>query len=133
MAPPKLLFLGALLAVLSFVATAQAPAPPPPPAPAATVNCNPLRLAVCANVLNGLLNVTLGLGALIPGLGGDGGQCCPLIRGLVNLDVAACLCAVVRANVLGLIRIDAAQDAIRLLLNRCGQTVPTNFTCPPPA
>ncbi|TVU03127.1 hypothetical protein EJB05_51338, partial [Eragrostis curvula] len=130
MATPKLaLFLGALLAVLSLAA-AQAPAP----AAGNGSNCDPLNLAVCANVLDRLIRVSAGLGALIPGAGGgDGAQCCAVIGGLVDLNVAACLCTAVRvrANVLRLVRIDVAPLVLRLLLTRCGQTVPANFTCPP--
>ncbi|XBH87368.1 hypothetical protein VPH35_074838 [Triticum aestivum] len=67
-----------------------------------------LKLRVCANVLGGLLGLKVG--------------------GLVDLDAIVCLCTAVRANVLG-IHLDVPVD-ISLLLNHCGKTYPSDFTCP---
>ncbi|WZZ51506.1 hypothetical protein YC2023_051613 [Brassica napus] len=70
------------------------PKPTPSPSPA-TAKCprDALKLGVCANVLNGLLNVTLGQPPVEP--------CCTLIKGLADLEAAACLCTALKANILG--------------------------------
>ncbi|KAI4995100.1 hypothetical protein ZWY2020_035004 [Hordeum vulgare] len=78
-----------------------------------------LKLRVCANVLGGLLDLKVGVPAR--------DECCPLLQGLVDLDAAVCLCTAVRANVLG-IHLDVHVD-IRLLLDHCGKTCPSEFTC----
>jgi hypothetical protein len=47
------------------------------------------------------------------------------------LDAAACVCAALRANVLGVnLNVPLALDR---LINTCGRDVPAGFTCPPPA
>ncbi|KAF7045872.1 hypothetical protein CFC21_054934 [Triticum aestivum] len=79
-----------------------------------------LKLRACANVLGGLLGLKVGVPAR--------DECCPLLHGLVDLDAAVCLCTAVRANVLG-IHLDVPVD-ISLLLNHCGKTCPSEFTCP---
>jgi hypothetical protein len=79
-----------------------------------------LKLRVCANVLGGLLGLKVGVPAY--------DECCPLLKGLVDLDAAVCLCTAVKANVLG-IHLDVAVD-ITLLLNHCGKKCPSDFTCP---
>uniref|UniRef100_N1R495 Cortical cell-delineating protein n=1 Tax=Aegilops tauschii TaxID=37682 RepID=N1R495_AEGTA len=79
-----------------------------------------LKLRVCANVLGGLLGLKVGVPAH--------DECCPLLQGLVDLDAAVCLCTAVRANVLG-IHLNVPVD-ISLLLNHCGKTCPSEFTCP---
>ncbi|RLM65046.1 hypothetical protein C2845_PM16G06480 [Panicum miliaceum] len=127
MAPSSKTKLAALLMALAALSMAAAQVPPPPPAPSSSGNgtCEPLKLRVCGGLLSGLL------GGLLPGAGGDGGQCCPLLGGLVDLDAAACVCAALRANVLGVnLNVPFALDR---LLNTCGRDVPTGFTCPPPA
>ncbi|TVU14686.1 hypothetical protein EJB05_38170, partial [Eragrostis curvula] len=125
MATPKLaLFLGALLGVLPLAA---AQAPPPAAAAGNGSNCDPLNLARAGR------SDQCDRGSTGPAHPGGRGQCCTLIGGLVDLNVAACLCTAVRvrANVLRLVRIDVAPLVLRLLLTRCGQTAPANFTCPP--
>ena len=79
-----------------------------------------LKLRVCVNVLGGLLGLKVGVPAR--------DECCPLLQGLVDLDAAVCLCTAVRANVLG-IHLNVPVD-IRILLNHCGKTCPSEFTCP---
>ncbi|KAL6650683.1 hypothetical protein ACP70R_009608 [Stipagrostis hirtigluma subsp. patula] len=97
------------------------PVPPPPPTtappPAAAGNgtCDPLQLRVCANVLNGTLVV-------------NGQQCCPLLRGLLDFDAAACACIAVRSSILG-VRFNVPM-VFNLILSRCGRTTPPGFTCP---
>ncbi|KAF2913130.1 hypothetical protein DAI22_10g065700 [Oryza sativa Japonica Group] len=70
---------------------------------------NALKLRVCANI----------------GYGPD--DCCSLLSGIADLDAAICLCTAVKANVLG-IRVNLPVD-LGLILNKCGKTYPTDFTC----
>lgn len=72
-------------------------------------------LKVCADVL-----VLLKLKINVP----SNQQCCPLLGNLVNLDLAACLCAAIRLNVIG-IPINLPLD-VPLVLNYCGR----NATAP---
>ncbi|GJN23508.1 hypothetical protein PR202_gb11162 [Eleusine coracana subsp. coracana] len=72
-------------------------------------------LKVCADVL-----VLLKLKINVPA----NQQCCPLLGNLVNLDLAACLCAAIRVSVLG-IPINLPLD-VPLVLNYCGR----NATAP---
>ncbi|KAF0910319.1 hypothetical protein E2562_001499 [Oryza meyeriana var. granulata] len=67
-------------------------------------------LKVCADVL-----VLLKLKINVPA----SQQCCPLLGNLVNLDVAACLCAAIRLRVLG-IPVNLPLD-VPLVLNYCGR------------
>ena len=46
-------------------------------------------------------------------------QCCPLLGNLVNLDLAACLCAAIRLSVIG-IPVNLPLD-VPLVLNYCGR------------
>jgi hypothetical protein len=67
-------------------------------------------LKVCADVL-----VLLKLKINVP----RNQQCCPLLGNLVNLDLAACLCAAIKLNVLG-IPVNLPLD-VPLVLNYCGR------------
>ncbi|KAK7246001.1 hypothetical protein RIF29_40858 [Crotalaria pallida] len=69
-----------------------------------------LKLGVCAKVLN-LVNVKLGSPPTLP--------CCSLIEGLADLEVAACLCTALKANVLG-INLDVPLS-LSVILNNCGR------------
>lgn len=98
------------------------PTPSPPPPSPSTGKCpmNALKLGVCANVLNGLINLNLGSPPKKP--------CCTLLQGLADLEVAVCLCTALKANILGIplsIPID-----LSLLINYCGKKAPTGFQCP---
>ncbi|VAI11259.1 unnamed protein product [Triticum turgidum subsp. durum] len=94
---------------------------PPPTTGGGSGTCsiNTLKLKVCANVLN-LLKLNLAV------LASD--DCCPLLGGLADLDVAVCLYTAIKANVLG-IKLNVPVDLV-LLLNQCGKTCPADFTCP---
>ncbi|CAI8609621.1 unnamed protein product [Vicia faba] len=107
------------------------PTPKPTPKPKPNPNPNPttpssgscprdaLKLGVCANVLNGLLNPTLGEPPVKP--------CCSLLNGLVDLEAAACLCTALKANVLGInLKLPIS---LTLLLNVCSRKVPHDFQC----
>ncbi|XP_042404900.1 14 kDa proline-rich protein DC2.15-like [Zingiber officinale] len=97
------------------------PAPPEPPGPPAEAKCprDALKLGVCANVLSGLLNVTLGTPPKEP--------CCPLLQGLADLEAAVCLCTALKGNILGLNL--NLPISLSLLVNYCGKKVPTGFLC----
>uniref|UniRef100_A0A3Q7HT35 Bifunctional inhibitor/plant lipid transfer protein/seed storage helical domain-containing protein n=1 Tax=Solanum lycopersicum TaxID=4081 RepID=A0A3Q7HT35_SOLLC len=86
------------------------PKPTPSPSPNSQTKCprDALKLGVCANVLNGLLNVTLGTPPVKP--------CCSLLGNLVDLEAAVCLCTALKANILG-INLDIP-ISLSLLLNR---------------
>ncbi|XP_010553463.1 PREDICTED: 14 kDa proline-rich protein DC2.15-like [Tarenaya hassleriana] len=96
------------------------PKPSPSPSPAqAKCPKDALKLGVCANVLNGLLNVTLGQPPVEP--------CCTLIQGLADVEAAACLCTALKANILG-INLNLP-ISLSLLLNVCSKKVPPGFQC----
>ncbi|XP_058728078.1 14 kDa proline-rich protein DC2.15-like [Vicia villosa] len=88
------------------------------PYPKATCPINALKLGVCANVLN-LVKAKVGSPPTLP--------CCSLIKGLANLEVAACLCTALKANVLGL-HLDVP-IALSVILNNCGLNN-SGFQCP---
>ena len=75
---------------------------------------------MCANVLNGLINLQLGTPPKQP--------CCSLIQGLADLEAAVCLCTALKANILG-IHLNVPVD-LSLLVNYCGKNVPSGFQCP---
>ncbi|XP_010519363.1 PREDICTED: 14 kDa proline-rich protein DC2.15-like isoform X2 [Tarenaya hassleriana] len=54
-------------------------------------------------------------------------SCCALIKDLVDLEAAACLCTALRANVLG-INLNVP-ISLSLVLNHCGKKVPSGFQC----
>ncbi|KAK7330740.1 hypothetical protein VNO77_24939 [Canavalia gladiata] len=117
-------------ALVSACGNYNCPGPNPKPRPNPNPNPNPnpsggscprdaLKLGVCANVLNGLLNVTLGQPPVTP--------CCSLLDGLVDLEAALCLCTALKANVLGInLNIPIS---LSLLLNVCSRKVPHAFQC----
>ncbi|KAL2928312.1 14 kDa proline-rich protein DC2.15 [Bienertia sinuspersici] len=99
-----------------------APATPPAPAtPAPGGKCplNTLKLGVCADVL-GLVHAVLGNPP-------SGPKCCALIKGLANLEAAACLCTAIKAKVLGLnLNVPVT---LSLILSACQKEVPADFKC----
>uniref|UniRef100_J3LS87 Bifunctional inhibitor/plant lipid transfer protein/seed storage helical domain-containing protein n=1 Tax=Oryza brachyantha TaxID=4533 RepID=J3LS87_ORYBR len=101
-------FLAILLAAASLALHAGMSPSPPRGNPCPT---NALAdLKVCADVL-----VLLKLKINVPA----SQRCCPLLGSLVNLDVAACLCAAIRLSVLG-IPVNLPLD-VPLVLNYCGR------------
>ncbi|XP_010919519.1 14 kDa proline-rich protein DC2.15 [Elaeis guineensis] len=96
------------------------PSPKPSPSPSkGKCPIDTLKLGVCANVLNGLINLTLGKPPKKP--------CCSLIKGLADLEAAVCLCTALKANILGA-NLNIPID-LSLLINYCGKKVPTGFQC----
>lgn len=78
-----------------------------------------LKFGVCANLLNDLVGAVIGTPSSEP--------CCPLIRGLVDLDAAVCLCTAIRPKVLG-VNLNVPLS-LNLVLNFCGKKVPVGFKC----
>ncbi|CAN1258826.1 Lipid transfer protein EARLI 1, partial [Linum perenne] len=74
------------------------------------------RLSVCTD----LLKLKIGNPPVKP--------CCSLIKGLVDLEAAVCLCTAIKANVLG-IHLNVPVS-LSLLLNVCSKNVPSGFQCP---
>ncbi|XP_057810641.1 14 kDa proline-rich protein DC2.15-like [Salvia miltiorrhiza] len=98
------------------------PKPKPKPTPSPSKGSCPrdtLKLGVCANLLGGLLGVTIGTPPKKP--------CCSLIVGLADLEAAVCLCTAIKANVLG-INLNVPVS-LSLLLNVCSKKVPKGFVC----
>ncbi|KAK9914250.1 hypothetical protein M0R45_038039 [Rubus argutus] len=93
--------------------------PPSTPPAAATCPVDTLKLGVCANLLNDLLNLSVGTPPKTP--------CCSLIEGLVDMEAAVCLCTAIKANILG-INLNVSVS-LSLLLNYCGKGVPSGFQC----
>lgn len=96
------------------------PKPKPTPSPSkGTCPRDTLKLGVCANLLGGLVGVTIGNPPKKP--------CCSLIEGLADLEAAVCLCTAIKANVLG-INLNVP-ISLSLLLNVCSKKVPKGFVC----
>ncbi|KAG2327094.1 hypothetical protein Bca4012_036045 [Brassica carinata] len=77
-----------------------------------------LEIGLCANVLN-IVDIVLGYPPVKP--------CCSLIDGLVDLEAAACLCAALKVNILG-INLNLP-IYVNVLLNNCGHITPTVYPC----
>ncbi|KAK4425470.1 proline-rich protein DC2.15 [Sesamum alatum] len=94
---------------------------PPPPASPGKITCprDTLKLGVCADLLGGLIDLTIGTPPKTP--------CCTLIEGLADLEAAVCLCTAIKANVLG-INLNVPLS-LSLLLNVCSKKVPPGFQC----
>ncbi|XP_057810808.1 14 kDa proline-rich protein DC2.15-like [Salvia miltiorrhiza] len=113
-----------LLLNLIFFSLATAwtpPSPKPKPEPSNGDSCprDALKLGICADLLGGLLNVTIGTPPKTP--------CCSLIDGLVDLEAAVCLCTAIKASILG-INLNVPLS-LSLLLNVCSKKVPKDFVC----
>ncbi|CAN1258819.1 pEARLI1-like lipid transfer protein 2 [Linum perenne] len=97
------------------------PKPKPTPTPSSgKCPIDTLKLGVCGNVLGSLLKLKIGNPPVKP--------CCSLIKGLVDLEAAVCLCTAIKANVLG-IHLNVPVS-LSLLLNVCSKNVPSGFQCP---
>lgn len=93
--------------------------PPPPPSPKASCPKDTLKLGVCAKVL-GLVNIVVGTPPT--------SDCCALLKDLMDLEAALCLCTAIKANVLGInLNVPVTLSAI---LSACQKTVPPGFQCP---
>ncbi|XP_057525482.1 14 kDa proline-rich protein DC2.15-like [Amaranthus tricolor] len=94
--------------------------PKPTPSTGGTCTLDTLKLGVCANVLNGLVDLTIGSPPKEP--------CCPLVQGLIDAEAAVCLCTAIKADILGIhLNIPVS---LSLLVNYCGCKLPNGFQCP---
>ncbi|WVZ23213.1 hypothetical protein V8G54_001757 [Vigna mungo] len=103
-----------------FTCTKPNPFPYPNPTPAAK-SCprDALKLGVCANVLNGPIGAVVGSPPDHP--------CCSVLEGLLDLEVAVCLCTAIKANILGInLNIPIS---LSLILNACEKSPPSDFQC----
>ncbi|EXB54488.1 hypothetical protein L484_019049 [Morus notabilis] len=102
--------------------TPSTPSAPANPSPKKKESCpiNTLKLGVCANVLDDLVHLVVGVPPKEP--------CCSLINGLADLEAAVCLCTALKANVLGVVNLNIPIQ-LSLLLNYCGTGVPSGFQC----
>ncbi|XP_024458498.1 36.4 kDa proline-rich protein [Populus trichocarpa] len=92
---------------------------PPPPPKQETCPINTLKLGACVDVLGGLVHIRTGSSAK--------DECCPVLEGLVDFDVASCLCTVIKAKLLNINLI--IPIALEVLAD-CGKTPPPGFKCP---
>lgn len=97
------------------------PSTPTPTTPASSGRCprDTVKLGVCVNVLN-LIKAKVGGPPTLP--------CCPLLNGLVDLEAAVCLCTVIKANLLSIVKLNLPVD-LSIILNHCGRSKPTGFMC----
>lgn len=119
--PVAVLVLSFLLSATFTSACGSCKPNPTPKAPPVNPFCprDTLKLGVCADVL-GLVNVVIGSPP-------SGEKCCALLEGLADLEVAACLCTAIKANVLGInLNIPVALSA---LVSACQKTIPPGFKC----
>ncbi|KAL6349396.1 hypothetical protein AAG906_034053 [Vitis piasezkii] len=121
------LFLSINLLFFALV-SANKPCSPPKPTPTPSTPSTPskgscprdaLKLGVCAKLLNGTVGAVVGTPPVTP--------CCSLLEGLLDLEVAACLCTAIKANILG-IHLDIPVS-LSLLVNICGKKLPKDFQC----
>ncbi|XP_068634667.1 14 kDa proline-rich protein DC2.15-like [Aristolochia californica] len=97
--------------------TPAAPTPTSPKKKYGKCPVNTLKLGACVNLVNGLVNLVAGKPPSQP--------CCSVLKGLVGLDVAVCLCTAIKASVVG-IAIDIPVT-LSLLVNTCGQKIPSGY------
>ncbi|XP_062030253.1 14 kDa proline-rich protein DC2.15-like [Rosa rugosa] len=95
--------------------------PIPSAGSAATKSCprDTLKLGVCAKLLNGAVGAVVGSPPDTP--------CCAVLHGLLDLEVAVCLCTAIKANILGInLNIPIS---LSLLLDGCAKKFPPGFQC----
>ncbi|KAK8484130.1 hypothetical protein V6N13_096106 [Hibiscus sabdariffa] len=80
-----------------------------------TKECPNYDVNVCVNVL--------GLGGILIGT-----RCCSLLSTLVTADAQVCLCAIVKANFLGIVAVDATAE-LNLLLSQCSIYPTKTYSC----
>ncbi|XP_044471025.1 36.4 kDa proline-rich protein [Mangifera indica] len=94
------------------------PCPSPPGTKPSTCPIDTLKLGACVDLLGGLVHVGLGDPVV--------NQCCPVLKGLVELEAAVCLCTTLKIKLLNLnIYVPLALQ----LLVSCGKTPPPGYTC----
>ncbi|CAM8979748.1 unnamed protein product [Rhodiola kirilowii] len=93
------------------------PCAPPPVKPA---NCpiNILKFGACVYLLGEAVHTGVGDPAV--------NACCPVLKGLAELEAAACLCTTLKVKLLNLKVY--VPIALRILIS-CGKTPPPGYTC----
>ncbi|CAI0430884.1 unnamed protein product [Linum tenue] len=119
-----LLLLHLLLLATLFLSSVSSPCSPPPlqtPPAAGSSKCpeDALKFGVCGSWL-GLVSEVVGTK--------PSKDCCTLIQGVADLEAALCLCSAMKANVLGLVKLEIP-IAVTLLVNACGGNIPQGFKC----
>lgn len=119
----KAIVLFILLNILFFTCASShsIPAWPYSPSPSVKQKCpkDTLKFGVCGSWL-GLVTEVIGTK--------PSPECCTLVKGIADLEAAVCLCTALKANVLGVVNLNAPV-ALSLLLNGCGKKVPQGFQC----
>uniref|UniRef100_A0A7N0V2G6 Bifunctional inhibitor/plant lipid transfer protein/seed storage helical domain-containing protein n=1 Tax=Kalanchoe fedtschenkoi TaxID=63787 RepID=A0A7N0V2G6_KALFE len=90
----------------------------PPKVKPAKCPINTLKLGACVDLLGGAVNVKFGDPVV--------NTCCPVLKGLAEVEAAACLCTCLKAKALNLKVY--VPIAVQLLLS-CGKTLPPGYTC----
>ncbi|KAJ0984754.1 hypothetical protein J5N97_003110 [Dioscorea zingiberensis] len=115
-----------LLLFFSTHSTAAIPCKTPPRAvPPKFPPMNPfcpwdtVKLGACMNVLGDLAHLAVGESL--------GHQCCPLLEGLTDAEVAACFCTVIKESVLGITT--KWKVTLSLLVSSCKKEIPDGFKC----
>lgn len=104
---------------LTCVLSCQVKCPPKIPSKNPTCPKDTLKFGVCGDWL-GLVHETIGAQ--------PSSKCCTLLTGLADLEAALCLCTAIKANVLGITKIDVP-IALNLIINSCGKKLPPGFSC----
>ncbi|KAF3440019.1 hypothetical protein FNV43_RR18297 [Rhamnella rubrinervis] len=116
------------LVLFTGVSSNNVPCPPkkrlpssPPSVPKMQAKCpkDTLKFGVCGSWL-GLVTEVIGTP--------PSKQCCSLVKGLADLEAAVCLCTAIKANVLGVVKLQVPV-ALSLLVNGCDKKVPKGFVC----
>ncbi|KAL0425821.1 UNVERIFIED_CONTAM: putative lipid-binding protein [Sesamum radiatum] len=94
---------------------------PPSTTPIKPVKCpkDTLKFGICGDWL-GLIHEVVGVK--------PSSKCCALVEGLADLEAALCLCTALKANVLGVVKVEIPV-ALSLVVNSCGKKVPEGFVC----
>lgn len=109
-----------LLLLATFTTACSEPCRPKP-SPSSMPVCprDTLKLGACVDIL--------GLGSVAVG-GLTTSPCCAVLQGLADLEVAACLCTALKANVLGIINLNVSV-ALSVVVSACQKTIPAGFKC----
>ncbi|XWS61969.1 hypothetical protein CRYUN_Cryun07bG0170400 [Craigia yunnanensis] len=85
-------------------------------------NATDVQLSACANIdVNACFSLLGGLGLT------KGCACCGVIANLVQLDAEVCLCALINANILGLVNLAAVN--LDILLSTCDLHPTKTYSC----
>lgn len=110
------LFIVVNLVLFAVVSSNNVPCPPKKKAKCPK---DTLKFGVCGNWL-GLVTEVVGTP--------PSKECCSLLKGIADLEAAVCLCTAIKANVLGVVKLQVPV-ALSLLVNGCGKKVPDGYVC----